>query len=208
MSRTDHLYMPKDHMDKLYHSSNPIVRFVHNKRLWAITNQIPKYGCLKILDAGCGEGHLLSELHKYRPMHKFYGFDVSSDALIQAKKRCAFASITKTDISSIREKKESFDVVICSEVLEHIYEYGPVLSELQRILKKNGLLILTFPNETMWTIGRIFLLRRPIKVPDHVNSFNPEMIKKIVLLKIVKELNMPFDLPLIPTLGYMIVFKK
>ncbi len=53
MSHTNHLHMPKNNMDSLYHAANPLVRFVHVQRLDKIIVQIPK-NSTRILDAGFG----------------------------------------------------------------------------------------------------------------------------------------------------------
>lgn len=49
------------------------------------------------------------------------------------------------DITNIPEKDESFDVVLCTEVLEHLPDPVKALEEFQRLLRKNGTLILTAP---------------------------------------------------------------
>jgi hypothetical protein len=76
------------------------------------------------------------------------------------------------------------------------------------VLKKDGYLIITFPNETLWTISRFFLGRRPIKVPDHVASFTPRKMKKLVKLKLVKKINLPFRLLFFVSLGSLLKFRK
>ncbi len=49
------------------------------------------------------------------------------------------------DITNIPEDKESFDVILCTEVLEHLPNPIKALEEFQRLLKKDGILILTAP---------------------------------------------------------------
>lgn len=49
------------------------------------------------------------------------------------------------DITSIPEKDESFDAILCSEVLEHVPDPVVALRELSRLLRKNGTLLLTAP---------------------------------------------------------------
>ncbi|MEK6916223.1 MAG: class I SAM-dependent methyltransferase [Nanoarchaeota archaeon] len=203
-----HIYMPEDHMDKLYTSKNPCVRYIHEKRLKIIVNSIPNKNNLKILDAGCGEGHLLQKLYEKNKKYNYIGIDITEAALLKAKKRCPYANIKKMNLSRLEFRNNSFDVITCTEVIEHIYEYERVFSEFKRVLKKGGSLILTFPNETMWTIGRFFLMRRPIKVPDHVNSFSPKIIKNEIGLELIRQTNLPFYLPFFVSLGSVMVFNK
>ena len=97
---------------------------------------------------------------------------------------------------------------MCTEVIEHIPNYKKVISELKRVLKKDGLLIISFPNENLWTICRFFLGRRPIKVPEHCNSFSPSDIINEVNLKVNKRINLPFGFPHFLSLTRILVFKK
>ena len=207
MSKIDHLYMPENHMDRVYNSRNPLVRIVHRDRLNAIINSLPKKKNQVILDAGCGEGHLMLKMYQSIPLNKYYGFDVSHTALQSAKKKCKFAKLKYMDLSDIKIKNNFFDVIVCTEVIEHIYEYQDVINEFKRVLKKGGYLILTFPNEFFWTISRFFIGRKPIKVPDHVNSFTPKMMKKFVNLNMQKKIDLPFGFPII-SLGWLVVFRK
>jgi ubiquinone/menaquinone biosynthesis C-methylase UbiE len=199
----EHIHMPKDHMDALYNSRNPLVRFVHRDRLDKIFAQVRGK---KILDAGCGEGHLLKFLSKRKA--EYFGIDITDVALEKARIRFPEGKFYKMDLTKLEFPDESFDCITCSEVLEHIYLYKDVLKELIRVLKKDGLLIITFPNETNWTISRFFLGRRPIKVPDHVNSFNPKMMRKVIKLNNIKVENMPYGFPFFLSLGSLMVFRK
>lgn len=190
-------------MEALYNSKNPLVRFVHRDRLDKIFAQVKGR---KILDAGCGEGHLLKFLSKRKA--EYFGIDITDAALKKARIRFPEGKFYKMDLTKLEFPDESFDCITCSEVLEHIYLYKDVLKELKRVLKKDGLLIITFPNEINWTISRFFLLRRPIKVPDHVNSFNPKTMRKAIGLKNIKTESMPFKLPFFLSLGSLMVFRK
>jgi 2-polyprenyl-3-methyl-5-hydroxy-6-metoxy-1,4-benzoquinol methylase len=208
MSQTDHLVMPMDHMEELYNSKNPLVRFVHRQRLDAIAAMLPRAANLKVLDAGCGEGHLLKRLYQSQPANIYYGVDVTEVALQKAKERCPFAELGKMDISRLDFPNGFFDVVTITEVLEHIIDYENVATELKRVLKPGGALIITFPNEVLWTVSRFLLRRRPIKVLDHVNAFNPKMMKKMVGLEVAAQWNLPFKLPFFMSLGCLMKFRK
>lgn len=208
MEKNSHLYMPEDHMDSLYKSKNKLVKYVHMKRLKKILQFLPKNQNLKVLDAGCGEGHLVELLSNNLKDNVYYGVDITDVAIEKAKARCPSAKILKGSISSLQFPDKFFDVVICTEVIEHIYDYEKVIVELKRVLKDEGFLIITFPNETNWTISRFLLGRRPIKVPDHVNSFNHKKMKKTVDLDVIEKFNVPFNSFFVFSLGGVIKFKK
>ena len=123
MPRTDHIVMPEDHMEQLYTAANPLVRFVHCQRLGAITRLLPETHGLAILDAGCGEGHLVEKMYARLPNNSYHGADITEVALENAKKRCPYAHFRSMNLTRLEYPDESFDIIVCSEVLEHIYEY-------------------------------------------------------------------------------------
>ena len=149
MASTRHLVMPEDHMERLYRSPNPLVRFVHNQRLAAIIKAVPRRSGLSVLDAGCGEGQLIERLQKALPDDHYVGVDITPVALEKARQRCQFATFKKADLSATGFGDSSFDVIVCTEVIEHVPEYNDVLAEFVRLLKPGGLLIITFPNKRL-----------------------------------------------------------
>lgn len=208
MATTEHLYMPADHMDQLYNSPHPLVRFAHRQRLASIVRAARRGSGLKVLDAGCGEGHLLELLHRSDPSREYYGVDATPVAIERAQQRCPFARLTVGDISRLSFADGHFDVITITEVLEHVIEYEDVARELVRVLAPSGQLIITFPNEITWTIGRLLLGRRPIRVVDHVNAFNPKMIERAFGLRVSKRINLPFRLPFALSLGSLMVLER
>lgn len=102
---------------------------------------------VKILDIGCGDGvyeTLLSENTK--KVAEFYGTDISHQQL--KKTAGLFKEIKINDIDNERLpfNDSTFDVVICSEVMEHVFEPERIITEARRVLKRNGVLVLTVPN--------------------------------------------------------------
>jgi ubiquinone/menaquinone biosynthesis C-methylase UbiE len=203
----DRIFMPKNHMDHLYTSRNPLVRVPHTKRLDAIVARLPTRR-ISVLDAGCGEGHLLERMHARLPDNDYVGVDITDVALEKSAQRVPFATLRKANLLALPFDDGSFDVIACTEVVEHVTQYNLMLAEFSRILKKGGLLFITFPNEPLWTMSRFLLMRRPVKVPDHVNSFTPRRMKKAVPLVFVERVNLPFGLPFPITLNCLMVFRK
>jgi ubiquinone/menaquinone biosynthesis C-methylase UbiE len=205
------IFMPAEHMDKLYNSKNPLVSYAHNNRLKNIylkIKQYKKFNSEKLLDLGCGEGHLLNYLNSKIKM-EYYGIDLTEVSVNSAKKRCPWAKITLGDASKTKYPNSYFDFIACTEIIEHIPNYLKVFSEMSRILKTNGYLVITFPNEFNWTVGRFMLRRKPIKVIDHFNSFSPSSLKIILTNMVnIKNQGLPFKFPFIFSLGYLMVFRK
>jgi SAM-dependent methyltransferase len=106
---------------------------------------------LHVLDAGCGRGELVAELSRALPGTRLAGADVSDTSRRSAQVRCPDAEIFTLDLdaedfpSQKAQRLCHFDVVICSEVLEHLADDGRALGRLRELLKPGGLLIVTVP---------------------------------------------------------------
>lgn len=106
----------------------------------------------RVLDAGCGSGRHLRALAKL-PDLKIVGIDRNAkdvaDALAGLKNMPDALSsdycVTEADINELPFEDETFDCVICAEVLEHIPEHEKALSELVRVLKPRGQLVVSVP---------------------------------------------------------------
>jgi len=204
----DKLVMEEDHMEKLYNSKNPLVKYIHNKRLDEVMKFIPRDKNLRVLDAGCGEGQLLKKIADDRKVVQLYGTDVTKIALENAKKRIPHAKLTLSDLTSLKYQDDFFDIIICTEVIEHITQYKKVLDEFKRVLKKKGLLILTFPNEGLNTFLRLIFLRKP-RIPDHVNSFSPRRIIEETDLRLLSHISIPVkNLPSFISIIHLLTFTK
>jgi ubiquinone/menaquinone biosynthesis C-methylase UbiE len=100
-----------------------------------------------ILDAGAGElrnKNYCSHLKYTSQDLGTYDGEGNSEGL-QTKEWDTSKIDIKSDITSIPVEDETFDVVLCTEVLEHVSNPIDALNELTRVLKKGGTLILTAP---------------------------------------------------------------
>ncbi len=93
----------------------------------------------KVLDVGCGQGILDEHLRKLG--HEVVGLDIHQELLLLPPR------YIKCDINKAWPVEDKcFDLVICTDVPEHMYDPGHVLKESERVLKMNGRLIFGVPN--------------------------------------------------------------
>jgi ubiquinone/menaquinone biosynthesis C-methylase UbiE len=92
----------------------------------------------KVLIVGCGAGADLSVVSG-----GVVAFDLSTSAVQRAKDSSPLAKFLVADACDLPFTHASFDVVICSEVLEHLPDPELAVIEFDRVLKTGGALILT-----------------------------------------------------------------
>ena len=100
-----------------------------------------------LLDAGCGNGINLVDIILKYPDAKIIGIDNFKPDLDDAKKRFLNKiDFLHSDCLDMKINSRSIDVVLSNQVIEHISKYEKYLSEIKRVLKNEGLLILSTPN--------------------------------------------------------------
>ncbi len=100
-----------------------------------------------LVDAGCGKGANLGDIILKYPNAKIIGVDNFKPDLDDAKKRFSNKiDFLCCDCLDMQINSKSADVVLSNQVIEHILKYEKYLSEIKRILKSKGLLILSTPN--------------------------------------------------------------
>ena len=107
-----------------------------------IVRLIPKDAEI-ILDAGCGSG--LDRFALTLLSSRYVGTDFSLEMLHAVPGRNR--GLVLSDLTKLPFKDESFNFVLCSEVLEHIPSWKKAVSELSRVLKPKGTLIVSTPNK-------------------------------------------------------------
>lgn len=102
---------------------------------------------LKILDIGCGDGVYESLLpDSIRSKADFYGIDLSKEQLKRATKFFVDTKVVDTDGQKIPYASMFFDIIMCSEVLEHVFYPEKIFTEANRLLRSDGKLLITVPN--------------------------------------------------------------
>jgi SAM-dependent methyltransferase len=99
-----------------------------------------------ILDAGTGRGFFAAEAT--RRGAQVVAVDIALGLVCQAMTRCGCLGVV-ADISQLPFMAKTFDIVICSEVIEHLEKPERAICEISRVIKAHGTLALTTPNR-LW----------------------------------------------------------
>jgi ubiquinone/menaquinone biosynthesis C-methylase UbiE len=135
---------------------------------------------LKILDAGSGDGininFLLNFFQSRKIKIRLTALDYNKVRLKRLNK-IKNINIEYGNILNIKHPKEKFDFILCSHVIEHIENCVDALKELKRVLKKDGFLILSIPNEGCFfaQFRNNILQRKILKNTDHKHFFTKHM---------------------------------
>ena len=110
-----------------------------------------------ILDIGCGEGILLEKLSAQFPDRKIIGIDFMQENVDICKSfgLCA----VRMDVYHLDLPDNSIDGVAFMEVIEHLADPELAIRELNRVLCAGGKLALVFPNDIVFKLARLMMLR-------------------------------------------------
>lgn len=97
----------------------------------------------RLLDVGCGEGYFLEYVERH---YDVYGVDVSEYCIREARHRTNRAKLSIGSITYMDYEDESFDVITCFDVLEHLENPEMAIQECRRVLKSGGVLVTRVPN--------------------------------------------------------------
>ena len=103
-----------------------------------------------IVDIGCGDGLATSVASSISPGHRLVGIDWSADALRQAGARGLTLVRASVEGASLPVATDAANVVIMSELIEHLVDTDSALDEVRRILRPGGSLLLSTPNLAAW----------------------------------------------------------
>lgn len=128
----------------------------------------------RILDVACGTGYgtaIVSGKGK-----EVYGIDLNTEAISFARTSYQNdnTSFFVGDVYDIPFKDMYFDAIIAFEMIEHLEHLNVFLKEAQRVLKKNGTLIVSTPNR---------LITSPdgnLMSPYHTQEYDPDQLKRLL----------------------------
>jgi len=129
-----------------------------------------------ILDAGCGEGITLEKLTRLFPGRRVVGTDVEPENIEICRQHNL--SVQNGSLYELPFGDSSFDTVLFSEVIEHLDAPEKALTEIYRVLRPGGRLIIIFPNDRIFMLARlaIGMVREAFYDSGHVRQWTPRQI--------------------------------
>jgi SAM-dependent methyltransferase len=145
-----------------YDSGNPVVRGLIGRFFGRIGDVLGELAPASVLDAGCGEGEMLRRISLPRG---------ARTVLLDRNPGSAAHIIGSVD--ALPFASESFDVVTCLEVLEHLPDPRPAARELGRVAKRA--VVVSVPFEPYFRIGNVLRGKHLARLgdhPEHVQHWN------------------------------------
>ncbi len=132
-------------------TTNPLQRFFIERFFSALLEEVRRLDPESILDVGCGEGFTLERLRRAGIGKSLEGVDFQERAVELGRKTHPELNLRQGDIYKLPYADNSFDTVLCCEVLEHLERPEEALKELWRVARRQC--VISVPREPIFRIA-------------------------------------------------------
>jgi len=185
--------------DYISHSntSRGLVNFLYQKiRNYTLDRKVALLQKLSdgknLLDIGSGTGEFLGRSQKAK--FNVTGIEPSTTGRDQTKDNFGITVKDEPHLSDIESNK--FDFITMWHVLEHVYDLNERVAELQRLIKKDGHIIIAVPNLSSFDAAKYKKHWAAYDLPRHLYHFSPKDISSLMEkhdMKVTQTLPMKFD---------------
>lgn len=195
-------------MDAYY--LHPLIGIPSRLRVKKIFKELGKLSGKKLLDVGCEAGYITKQLIDKGA--QVTAIDLIPEPIKQLKKELEGrrATLRVADATRLPFKTASFDIILATEVIEHITQLTKFVEGAFKVLKLGGQLLITFPNENLrqklYPIVSAFGIKAEVESQVTLNNFRSENIIKLFSKQftLVKFYRLPWFLPI----TNLMLFKK
>ena len=154
--------------------ARPGTRAVLDRQHARIAAALEPVAGMRVLDVGCGVGHLVAWLAERVPA-RYHGLDLSVRSLQVARDRVSGVSVGDAERLPFRDA--AYDRVVCNGAAHHLPDLGAALHEMHRVLRPSGRVILHEPVEAAFAgaVRRTLLARSRYESPadlSHKHEFS------------------------------------
>jgi 2-polyprenyl-3-methyl-5-hydroxy-6-metoxy-1,4-benzoquinol methylase len=158
----------------------------------------------RVLDVGCSSGYLA------RPLSErgctVVGIERDASAAAVAREVCAEVLVGDIEAMDLPFERDSFDVVLCGDLIEHLRDPEQFLVRMRSLLRPGGRLVISTPNVANWTIrlgllgGRWRYTERGILDRTHLHFFTRKTLVQMLERAGYQVVELDFTLP-VPLVG-------
>ncbi len=167
-----------------YGSQNPIVRWIMKGFNDSLTDFVSHSKPKSIHEIGCGEGYWVMQWNKQNINAR--GSDFSSQVIELARENAQNGGLdpqvyVQRSIYDIETVRDSADLIVCCEVLEHLEDPRAALQALQRVTTKQ--VIISVPREPIWrllNLARGKYIGTLGNTPGHIQHWSRAKIIKLI----------------------------
>ncbi len=163
-----------------YGSRNPVARHLMDGFLRSMRDLYDARAEETVVELGCGEGELLARLRDWRPARRVIGLDVSQEILREARgKHRLTVALQSAERLGLGDR--TVDVLVASEVLEHLHDPEAAMREIARVTRRR--VILSVPREPIWRVlncARLRYLGDLGNTPGHIQHFSTAAFVRLV----------------------------
>ncbi len=136
---------------------------------------------MRVLDVGCGVGHLLSWRTRHAPAH-YHGLDLSWNS-VRSARAAGLRDVSVGDAEQLPFRDGAYDRVVCNGSAHHLPDLPAALREIHRVLRPGGWLVLHEPVDSPVTgaIRHALFRRSPYESPadlSHKHAFTKALVER------------------------------
>ena len=133
----------------------------------------------RIGDIGAGFGIFLEELRAFLPNSKLIAIEPSKEMASICRGKELY--VIESSLEMIKPDENNFDLLTCFELFEHLYDPRAFLKKVYEILAPGGYIFITTLNGLGFDIQLLWEKSKSVSPPHHLNFFNPNSIKSLIL---------------------------
>jgi len=155
-----------------YNNPNLLQQKLLGRFLDTVDRLVAQSSARSVADVGCAEGYVLERLQRH-PQMVCAGADVDLAALQRGRQEDPRPRLQQMSVYNIAYPSQSFEMVLCLEVLEHLNDPARALAELKRVSRRY--VLLSVPHEPFFQMANLLRgknLSRLGNDPEHVNHWS------------------------------------
>lgn len=164
-----------------YESNNPLLKLLMNNFFKDLKSNLYSININSVLDVGCGEGYVTNCIKQCKKEAHVEGIDYFDDVIEIATNLHPEIKFSQGSAYNLAYKDNTFDLIVASEVLEHLEQPENAICEIKRV--SNKYCIITVPNEPFFRLANLMRFKYISSygnTPGHVQNWTNNDFKMML----------------------------